>query len=129
MNAVLSRRQALGWLATSVVAAAASPTRAFGGWQRAELNAELDAWLAERLGQADVKGIAEAWRAAHSAELSAEVLTRLIVANRKRGEPLAEYLSRVVVEEHRAGRAELVDGWFLAPTEARIATLRFVAGG
>ena len=47
MSAVISRRQALGLLATSVVVAAASPSRALGGWRRTGLNAELDAWVAE----------------------------------------------------------------------------------
>jgi hypothetical protein len=110
-------------LAASVTAAVVSPTRAFGVWPRAESNAELEAWVKERLGQADVKGIAEAWLTAHPVDSSPDAITRQISASRKPREPLGDYLSRVVVEEHRAGRAELVDGWFLAPTEARIATL------
>ena len=123
MSGVLSRRRALGVLAASVAAAVVSPTRAFGVRPRAESYAELEAWVKERLGQADVKGIADAWLTAHPVESSPEAITRLSSANRKPREPLGDYLSRVVIDEHRAGRAELVDGWFLAPTEARIAAL------
>ena len=123
MSGVISRRQALGVLAATVATAVASPSRALGTWHRVASAAELDAWINERLGSADVKGIADAWRTTHAAESSAESLTKLVMANRKSSESVGGYLSRVVVEEHRAGRAELVDGWFLAPTEARIAVL------
>jgi hypothetical protein len=75
------------------------------------------------LGQADLKAIGAAWIAAHPNESSADVLTRAITSGRRRGEALGPYLARVVAEEHGAGRAELVDGWFLAPTEARLAAL------
>jgi hypothetical protein len=123
VNALITRRKALGLLAASVATAAASPGTALGSWRRAGESAELDVWLAERLGQADVKGIAAAWQAAHPTETSAETLTRAIMSGRRRGESIGVYLSRVVAEEHRAGRAELLDGWFLVRTEARLAAL------
>ena len=122
MNSI-TRRQALGLLATSLAITASSPSRALGSWRGSGESAELDAWIAERLRQADVKGIGAAWVAAHPNESSADMLTRAIMSGRRRGEVLGAYLSRVVAEEHRAGRAEVVDGWFLAPTEARIAAL------
>ena len=123
MSATITRRQALGLLAASVAAVAASPVQALGVRRKIGVNAELDAWVAERLGQADVKGVAAAWRAAHPSESSADVLTRAIMSGRRRGEGLGAYLSRVVADEYRADRAEVLDGWFLAPTEARIAAL------
>ena len=119
----MTRRQALGLLVASVATAAVSPRRASGSRGRAARNTELDAWIAERLGQADVNAIGSAWVAAHRNESSADALTRAIMSRRRRGEALGVYLSRVVTEEHRAGRAEVFDGWFLAPTEARIAAL------
>ena len=95
-----------------------------------QLEAELDAWLSTRLGDADVKAIAAAWRAAHPAEASAEGVARAILAKRRGGEPLARYLARTVASEHGEGRAERMDGWYLAPTEARLATLLdLVRGG
>ena len=123
MSATITRREALGLLAASFVTVVSSPAQAFGVRPSSSLNAELDAWVAERLGQADMKGIAEAWKAAHPGESSSDVLTRAILTGRRRGERLDAYLSRVVAEEHRTGRAEVLDGWFLAPTEARIAAL------
>ena len=123
MNATITRRQALGLLAASIATATASPSRALGSWRRRSGNAELDAWIAQRLGQADVNGVRSAWIAAHPTESPADVLTRAILSGRRSGEALGSYLARVVAEEHRAGRAEVLDGWYLAPTEARIAAL------
>ena len=123
MNASITRRQALGVLAASIATAAASPGQALGSWRRAGEHTELDAWIADRLGQADVKSIGAAWIAGHPTESSADALTRAIVSGRRRGEAFGGYLARVVAEEHRAGKAEVLDGWFLAPTEARIAAL------
>ena len=123
MNTMITRRQALRFLATSLVAGAASPSRALGSWRRREELAELDEWIAERLAQADVKGIGAAWVAAHPGESSAGVLRQAIMSGRRRGESIGAHLTRVVAEEHRAGRAEVLDGWYLAPTEARIASL------
>jgi hypothetical protein len=123
MNATVTRRRALGLLAASIATAAVSPSRALGSWRRPVGNAELDAWIAARLGQADLDGIAKAWVAAHPNEASADALTRAIMSGRRSGQTLDAYLSGMVAEEHRAGRAEVLDGWFLAPTEARIAAL------
>jgi hypothetical protein len=110
-------------LAATIAAAAASPSQALGSWQRSGDSAELDAWIADHLNQADLAGISAAWVAAHPQESSADALSRAIMRGRRRGESLGVYLSRAVAAEHRAGRAEVVDGWYLAPTEARVAAL------
>jgi len=105
-----------GALPSSLSAAARNVARVQG-------NAELDTWVTAQLGRADVRGIGSAWKARHPADSSPDALARAILSERRRGEPLPAYLSRVVVAEHAAGRAEPVDGWYLAPTEARLATL------
>ena len=125
MSHTVSRREMLALL---VVAAAGGtlPTSLHGLAARRPIFAsepELEAWVTDRLGQADVKAMATAWRAKHPAESSAEVVTRAILSGRRRGEPLAEFLARAVATEHEQGRAEVVDGWYFAPTEARLATL------
>jgi hypothetical protein len=127
MKQTVSRREMLVALAAGVaVATGAVPRRLDAFVGRGALfatEAELDAWVTARLGQADVTSIAKAWREAHPAESSAAAVTRAIVARRPGREPLGEYLARAVAEEHRDGRAEAVDGWYLTPTEARLATL------
>ena len=125
MSQTISRREMLALLGVAV-AGGALPSSLHALATRHPVfasEAELDAWVTDRLGDADVKAIATAWRASHSAESSAEVVTRAILSGRRRGEPLAEFLARAVATEHEQGRAEDVDGWHLAPTEARLATL------
>ena len=127
MNQALSRREMLVLLAGGVaVASGAAPGRLADfarGPFSIQSDAELDAWVTSRLAEADVRTIAAAWTTRHPAESSAAVLTRAILAGRKGREPLSAYLARTVSAEHRDGRSEEVDGWFLAPTEARLATL------
>jgi hypothetical protein len=130
MKQTVSRREMLAALmaltAGVTVATGGVPRRLDAFVGRGALFAtepELDAWVTAQLGQADVTSIATAWRQSHPAESSAAAVTRAIVARRRGREPLGEYLARAVAEEHRDGRAEAVDGWYLAPTEARLATL------
>jgi hypothetical protein len=94
---------------------AATPTR--------DDEAELAAWLRAKLGDAEVTALAAAWRARHPDETEPQALARALLAGRARGEPLAAHLARTNAAEHAGERAELVDGWVLAPTEARLVTL------
>ena len=75
------------------------------------------------LGDAEVTALAAAWRARHTDEVDADALARAILAGRRRGEPLAAHLARRNAADHAEERAELLDGWYLAPTEARLVTL------
>ena len=125
MSQTVSRREMLALLGVAV-AGGVLPAPLHGLATRPPLfasEAELEAWVNEHLGEADVKAIATAWKAKHPAESSSDEVTRAILSGRRRGEPLADFLPRVVTAEHRDGRAEVVDGWYLAPTEARLATL------
>jgi hypothetical protein len=123
----VSRREMLAALAGSLTAFTVSAPARMGAFARRGVEhareSELDAWLTSQLGGTDVRSTAGAWRALHPAESSRDVLTRAILAGRRNREPLEDYLARVVATEHRDGRAESVDGWMLAPTEARLATL------
>ena len=125
MSRTVSRREMLALLGVAL-AGGVLPASLHGLPTRPPLyakQAELDAWVTDHLGDANVRPIATAWRAKHAAESSAEAVTRAILSGRRRGEPLSDFLPRVVTAEHRDGRAEAVDGWYLAPTEARLATL------
>jgi hypothetical protein len=125
MSPTLSRREMLALLGAAV-AGGVLPMPLHGFTTRRPLFAseeDLEAWVNEHLAQADVKAIATAWKAKHPSESSAESVARAILSGRRRGEPLADFLPRVVTAEHRDGRAEVVDGWYFAPTEARLAML------
>ncbi len=84
---------------------------------------DLDAWLQSELASADLSGIATAWRERHPEESSRESLTHQILAGRRKQETLEAYLKRIIAADYRAGKAELLDGWYLSPTEARLAAL------
>lgn len=127
MSQAVSRREMVVLLAAGIaVIGGASPLRLAAlplVPRQAQGDAELTAWIDAQLGRADVASLASAWRSSHPTETSVPALARAIVTGRKPGEPLTAFLVRRVEGEHRVGRAEPVDGWYLAPTEARLATL------
>ena len=128
MTRSVSRRDMLALLGAglAVATAGALPSSVYGAARsvaREASNAELEKWVSAQLGQSDVRSIASAWKATHPTDSTAQSLARSILAERRGGEALEAYLSRMVAREHAAGRAEPVDGWYLAPTEARLATL------
>ena len=128
MTRSLSRRDVLALLGAGLAVAATGVTplslyAAVRPVARPASSAELETWVSTQLGQSDVRSIASAWKAKHATDSTAQSLAQRILAERRRGEALEAYLARMVASEHAAGRAESVDGWYLAPTEARLATL------
>ena len=119
--ASITRRRALAVLGALAAASVARPLGALAPTDAAE--SELEAWLASALGGADLAAIAIAWHAQHPTDASREALARAVLTGRRAGEPLASHLARQVAAEHAAERAELLDGWYLAPTEARLVVL------
>ena len=128
MTRSVSRRDMLALIGAGLAVAATGtlPSSVYGATRsvaRESSNAELETWVSAQLGQSDVRSIASAWKAKHATESTAQSLAQTILAERRRGEVLEAYLSRVVAKEHAAGRAEPLDGWYLAPTEARLGAL------
>jgi hypothetical protein len=80
----------------------------------------LDAWLDRELGDADLAAVAAAWRARHPGDVPRDAL----LGGRAPGESLPSSLARRIAAEHAAGQVEILDGWYLCPTEARLAALR-----
>jgi hypothetical protein len=80
----------------------------------------LDAWLDAELGDADLAAVAAAWRARHPGCAPRDAL----LAGRPPGESLSAHFARRVAAEHAAGQVEILDGWYLCPTEARLAAVR-----
>lgn len=119
--ASITRRRALAVLGALAVASVARPLTALAATQAAD--SELETWLVGALGGADLAAFAMAWRAKHPTESSRETLARAVLTGRRAGEPLAAYLARQVAAEHAAERSELLDGWYLTPTEARLVVL------
>jgi hypothetical protein len=122
-NGTITRRELLALLAAGAALLAGVPAADAVALRAPTAPDELTAWLDATLGGADLSAVAAAWRERHPAESTADALARYVLAGRRRGEPLASFLARAVASEHAAGRAELLDGWFLAPTEARLAAL------
>ena len=109
----MTRRELLVLLsATAIGCAAGIPT--------VKDDAALDAWLDVELGDADLAAVAAAWRARHPGDAPRDAL----LAGRAPGESLSAHFARRVAAEHAAGQVEILDGWFLSPTEARLAALR-----
>ena len=128
MTRTVSRRDMLALIGAGLAVATtgALPSSLYGAASsvaREATNAELETWVSAQLGESDVRSIASAWKATHATDSTAQSLAQTILSERRRGEGLEAYLARMVAKEHAAGRAEPVDGWYLAPTEARLATL------
>ena len=112
----MTRRELLVLLsATAIGCAAGIPTIPVK-----DDDAALDAWLDAELGDADLGAVAAAWRARHPGDAPRDAL----LAGRAPGESLSAHFARRVAAEHAAGQVEILDGWFLSPTEARLAALR-----
>jgi hypothetical protein len=84
---------------------------------------ELRRWLTTQMGDADVSSLVTAWLRTHPEDRDRSAVERRIIAMRKKGEALDQSLARVIAFEHAAGKGEWVDGWMLAPTEARLLVL------
>ena len=122
---VVTRREMLALLGAGLVTAAGGSVRELVAAtpRGAESDVELARWVVEQLAGIDVRTLAGAWRERHPAEATRMALAREILAGRRRGEALQRFLARKIAAEHRDGRAEVVDGWYLAPTEARLVAL------
>jgi hypothetical protein len=124
-NAPMTRRRAAALLAASIALAMSPGALAAATRDRTTRDdaTELAAWIAGTLRDVDLATVAAAWRSAHPTVASRDAVVRAVLASRRAGESLASHLARRVAEEHAAGRAERLDGWYLVPTEARLALL------
>jgi hypothetical protein len=127
MTGTMSRRDMLALLSAGLTLAVLSPARTLGALPRplhgTSEEASLAQWVNEQLGDADVTALAAAWTRSHPAERSRAVVERMLLQSRNDGEALDVSLARRIADEHAAGRSERVDGWYLAPTEARLLVL------
>jgi hypothetical protein len=119
----LTRRELLRLVAAALPALAPSALSA----ARLPLDAaradELDRWIAESLGGADLAALARDYAARFPAERAPAALRRAILAGRRRGEAIAAHVGRAVHADFAAGRIVVLDGWHLARTEARLIAL------
>ena len=126
-RSAMSRREMVGLLCAGVAILTGVPVELPAATRHAlaasSTDAELAEWVEERLGDTDLSAIAAAWTSRHPDEGPRPALERALLADRRRGTPLSAHLAHRVTTEHAAGRAEELDGWYLAPTEARLAAL------
>jgi hypothetical protein len=126
----LSRRELLR-LAAAALPALAPSTLSVARMPRAAADSdELDRWLAESLGGADLGALARDHAARFPAERTPAALRRAILAGRRPSDSIAAHVGRAVRADFAAGRVVVLGGWHLARTEARlIALAAFHRGG
>jgi hypothetical protein len=124
MTRTMHRRELVEMLAAGLVVF--TGIRPSGG--RAE-DPDLTSWITQELKGIDLSPIATAWRGLHPDESSEDRLATAILDQRRGTEPIGNYIARRVSAEYGAGQAEALDGWFLSPTEARLAVLIELTAG
>lgn len=126
MSGIITRREMTTLLLTDLGVMSGGPRMLLArgaplaSWASDEALVEF---LNRSLGDADFGAIATEWRRLHPGESARDTLVTRLLANRSPREPIDALVARKVAAEHSGEKAVWLDGWFLAPTEARLVAL------